>query len=130
MSIDRGKSRPVPLTGYAVHVHHLQRATGIDDWPQLMRQPNRLEILLSVASPIDIHAKHLLEGGPYTWSELVCNIVGIGSELWGSPTEREVSIREHLRELVHEWLEYGCWIEPESDQAVRLRAQVAELAGA
>lgn len=115
------------FTGYAIHIHHLERATGIEDWYRLMQTPDRLEVLLRLASPIGVGVPHLLEGGPFTWGELLCNIVGIGSDLWVMPTEHELAVRQQLAELCMEWLGFGLWNEPEGAHARQLRALITLL---
>lgn len=133
---DRHPGRPARLQsenmralhGYRIHITHLQRATGISDWIALMQRQDRLPLLLKAADPIDIGALHLLDGGPYTWSELLCNIVGIGSDIWGLPTDLELAGRSELADIVFEWLGMGCWSEPDGEIATELKRRIHLLA--
>lgn len=116
------------IRGYETHISHLQRATGVDDSASLMERRDRLAILLRVAEPVYLDTPHLLEGGPYSWSKLLCNIVGIGSDIWWPATDLELEGRTELVDIVFDWLGMGCWSEPEREPARRLNQRIQLLA--
>jgi len=95
------------------HISMFERGVGMNVL-EFLAQPNRLYIALSKAAPLDIDNPMLVNGGEYSWNDLYCDFIGIDSELWPA-TDFELEALEFIRNLCHEWLEFGCWCADESD---------------
>ena len=80
-----------------------------------MGMNNRLHHALSVTAPVNIGPPEFVDGGLYSWFDLVSGFVGIGSDIWpATPFESEIA--SFLSDLCHEWVEWGCWCTEESDE--------------
>jgi len=96
------------------HIELFERAMGMEV-NAFMGMNNRLHHALSVTAPVNIGPPEFVDGGLYSWLDLVSGFVGIGSDIWPS-TDFEEDVATFLDDLIHEWVERGCWCAEESDE--------------
>jgi len=95
------------------HISMFERGVGMNVL-EFLALPNRLHLALSKAVPIYIGPPTLVDGGEYSWQDLYCGFIGIGSELW-SATDFELEVVNFIGDIAHEWVEMGCWCADDGD---------------
>ena len=110
-----------------LHIQLVQVALSVGDWSELMKKPNRLKVVVTAASPPDLRKSEFIDGGPYSWIELLSNHVGIASDIWPDASEEEIKVKERIRSIARQWIELQLWESPKDQMAEALRQELRKL---
>ena len=109
------------------HLEIFQRIYGVDDWFELYDRPTRFQDILSKSLPPCRGQLESEEGGPASWDLIPLIVDGDYFGLWPDPTPEELYVADLIRTLTRTWLGFGCWHDPESELALKLKGFYEKL---
>lgn len=109
------------------HLELVQRIYDIEDWFRFTTEKTRFQYVLSKSMPPCRGQKASEDGGPASWETLPLLVDGDFFGLWPNPTPEELYITDVIRALCIYWLSFGCWHDPSSSFAVKLRGLYEKL---